>query len=290
MRKNAAVRRGTTDEPTPAGLLPMGVVALVVLLLALAVSGVLWRTTTGTIVVQRMTIRSTAVVDGNRRAPVDVSITTIQETSAGGSLERSFNSESATRPGYQRVDIGDTMELYDPTNDTIYETTQNAWEAATIRQIKASEPKGSHASFRMIAFGVPDGPDFVPGGTSVFEQQVRADLYSVAGRTTIEGRPALKLVPVHPNPPLAAGSGSHQILGTVYVAPETYYPIREVNRLPATVPGTSQTTVQTWSVYKVLPATMANRRLVSLTARHPQAVVVDSATAFIRASRRESGN
>ena len=38
----------------------------------------------------------------------------------------------------------------------------------------------------------------------------------------------------------------------------------------------------------VLPATPANKRPVSLTARHPRARVVDNAMAFLRASQSET--
>jgi hypothetical protein len=83
---------------------------------------------------------------------------------------------------------------------------------------------------------------------------------------------------------------------TVYVTPGSYEPIESVNRtrLPGVeyVNGTKSVGVRTisvtrWRTYRVLPATAANQRLLSLTARHPHARVVDNATAFLRAGQSE---
>ncbi len=92
----------------------------------------------------------------------------------------------------------------------------------------------------------------------------------VVGPTTINGRKAIKLVPIH-------GPGEYD------VAPGNYYPIREVVHYPS---GARVTT--TWSEYRVMPATAANERLLSLTARHPGARVDRSRADFLAAWKRLS--
>jgi hypothetical protein len=89
----------------------------------------------------------------------------------------------------------------------------------------------------------------------------------VAGPTTVDGRRAIKLVPVH-------GHGEYD------VAPGTYYPIREV------LPYASGSQIITWSEYRVVPATAANERLLSLEARHPGARVDHSRADFLAAWKR----
>jgi hypothetical protein len=90
----------------------------------------------------------------------------------------------------------------------------------------------------------------------------------VVGPTTVAGRRAIKLVPVH-------GPGEYD------VAPGTYYPIREVVQDPSGV-----RTITTWSAYRVVPATAANERLLSLEARHPGARVDHSRADFLAAYAR----
>ncbi|MDQ6807679.1 MAG: hypothetical protein M3065_22635 [Actinomycetota bacterium] len=90
----------------------------------------------------------------------------------------------------------------------------------------------------------------------------------VVGRTTVDGRRAIKLVPVH-------GSGEYD------VAPGTFYPIREVVRYPS-----GAGVITTWSEYRVIPAIPANERLLSLAARHPGARVDHSRADFLAAWKR----
>jgi len=92
----------------------------------------------------------------------------------------------------------------------------------------------------------------------------------VVGPTIVDGRKAIKLVPIH-------GTGEYD------VAPGTYYPIREVVE---DAPGAGVTI--TWSEYRVLPATPANERLLSLPARHPSARIDRSRADFIAADARLS--
>jgi hypothetical protein len=90
----------------------------------------------------------------------------------------------------------------------------------------------------------------------------------VAGATTVDGRRAIKLLPVH-------GSGEYD------VTPGTYYPIREVMHYPS-----GAVTTITWSDYRVVPATPATERLLSLEARHPHARVDHSRADFLAAYAR----
>ena len=76
----------------------------------------------------------------------------------------------------------------------------------------------------------------------------------MAGPTTIDGRRAIKLTSVR-------GQSRYEY----DVAPGTYYPVKQVFR----VPGITVTTI--YNEYRVLPATPANQRLLSLAARHPGA-------------------
>jgi len=241
----------------------------------------------GTIVVEVTRMTSTDVFSGQgaprQTTKQTVTSTSITETSATGTSQRDFISDSFMRPGYQEVDAGDSIQLYDPTDNTIYETTLRAWQAAVTRQMDRNEPKGAQSSSHGLEFVF----SFSPGRLSVFEQQLHAGLYKLAGRTRIAGRTVLKLVPTHGSVRLNQHSGVHEVLGTVYIAPRTGYPVKEIIRPPSGT-GISSTLVETWLTYKVLPATAANRELVSLTARHPTARVVDGATAFVRAQRAQT--
>lgn len=99
-----------------------------------------------------------------------------------------------------------------------------------------------------------------PMGT--IRRQLAAGKLRVAGRTTVEGHPAIRLVATHG-------------LAEDDVAPGTYAPLR-------TVTGTrGNTTTITYHDYRTLPATPANERLLDLTARHPQARVVHSDRAYL---------
>jgi hypothetical protein len=120
----------------------------------------------------------------------------------------------------------------------------------------------------------------------VYAQWLRDGSYKLAGRGTIGGRAALKLVQTSPLsfPHHSAGHGFESTT-IVYVTPGSYEPIETVARTK--LPGVRTTSVTRWQTYAVLPATQANQRLVSLTARHPHARVVYNAMAFVRASQSE---
>ena len=200
--------------------------------------------------------------------------------------QTSFTSDSFVRPGYQQVQTDNSLELYDPSDNTIYETTNRAWQAASLRQLERDQPKGSQWS-SSTQEAVSYGPSYVPGKTSIYEQQLRAHLYRLASHTEVDGRAALKLVPTRRSVPVSTHSAIHLVLGTVYVEPRTYYPIKEVTHT-GFGSGLGTTLVEDWLVYKVLPATATNLKLLSLTARHPGARVVHSATGYLAASNSES--
>ncbi|MEO8968211.1 MAG: hypothetical protein ABI355_11320, partial [Solirubrobacteraceae bacterium] len=113
-----------------------------------------------------------------------------------------------------------------------------------------------HAAFR------------VPSDSAVARAQLGR--LKVVGPTVVDGRNAIKLVPIH-------GPGEYD------VTPGTYYPIRLVI---ADAPG-AKTTI-TWSEYRVLPATPVNERLLSMAARHPGARIDRSRADFIAAWDRLS--
>jgi hypothetical protein len=160
----------------------------------------------GTIVVEVVRMDSatiqTAPGRAKHRTTVTVTGTTITETSGTGDEQSVFFQDSFTPPGYQQVETGNLLQLYDPTDNTIHVTTEHASQAATIRQMEKNAPKGSvSTSGTAIAYS-PGGANDAPGRMSVFEQQLRAHLYKLAGRTEINGRVALKLVPARRAVPL----------------------------------------------------------------------------------------
>ncbi len=241
----------------------------------------------GTIVIQQIRLASTVRFTQDKKRPASTSVittTTVTETSVKGDEQRVLSTTSFQGRGHQQVIAGNSLEFYDSSDDTIYTTTQQALQAATIRRMKRTAPKGSAVGIASVTFtGI--GGDDAPGRISVFEQQLRQHLYRLDGQTTIDGHPALRLVPSHRAVVLMnPDTGAHQLLGTVYLAPKTYYPIKEVTNTSNLVPGISDSLVEDWSEYRVLPATTANQRLVSLTALHPHARVVHSADAYLQAS------
>lgn len=127
-------------------------------------------------------------------------------------------------------------------------------EVWALQNSKHQYQMSVHAAFR------------VPGDTA--EAHVHLGKLKIAGTTTIDGRKAIKPVPVH-------GRGEYD------VTPGTHYPIREVVE---DSPGSRLTF--TWSEYRVLPATRANERLLSLAARHPGARIDHSRADFLVAWAR----
>jgi len=205
----------------------------------------------GTIVVEDQVVYDTPGAYTRRGGTSTVQ--NITETSVNGDQERVFVSGSFLPPGDQDVWTSNSQAIYEAADNTIYTGTVNN-----------------------------GGPMFSPGQTSVFKQQLDEHLYRLDGRSMIDGRAVLKLVPVQAA--LRRAGDAVDVFPTVYVSPKTYYPIRSV--APG-FPGSKVRVAEVinWRDYKVLPATAANRRLVSLTARHPHARVDDNAVAFQRAYR-----
>jgi hypothetical protein len=287
MRENAAMP-GDADShrASAASLVPIAIVAAAVLVLALLVHG----GSKGTIVVERITFSATTVHNGKTNRPARFVTTSIDETSADGTLQRSFTSNSITRPGYQQVSAGKTMQLYDPADNTVYVTTEQAQQRATSAEIRSTTPKGSH-----VIVGIGHGTSVghssatvqdVPGRTSIFQRRLRAGQFRLAGRTTIDGRAALKLVQTRATVlAIPNNAGGFESRDTVYVAPGTDNPIEEI--INSTLPDLRTTVVDRWQSYNVLPGTPANQRLLSLTARHPNARVSDNPLAYLRATQSE---
>jgi hypothetical protein len=100
----------------------------------------------------------------------------------------------------------------------------------------------------------------------------------VVARVTIDGHPTLKLAQAWYMTDLGA-NGEVGGYGTMYVTPSTYEPVRDV------LPNGKDTVVNTWLSYRVLPATRANLKLVSLTGLHPGAEVSHSAADFLLAEQ-----
>jgi hypothetical protein len=286
MQQNATMQ-GDADNRSMAlaSLLPMAAVAVIVLVVALIVSG----SETGTIVVER-TMMTAASVEGDRvqHAP-PTTITEITESSAGGTYQRSFKAESISRRGFQQLDVADRLELYDPLDNTIFETTQAAWERAVTDSIVGRGGPGQgegHVQYSSSTFFVSSAEAFTPGKRSVPAQQLLAHQYTLVGRTTLAGHPALKLVQSRPTEFAAFDhSPRYTSVSTEYVSPRTFDPIADFTRMR--LPNVKSTVVQRWRTYLVLPASRANQWRVSLTARHPHARVVVSARGYIRASQDE---
>jgi len=232
----------------------------------------------GTILIQKLTLRSWSTVRGTTsRAPLNT-LTTITETPANISNQQVFFS-STLAPGYQQANGPYTMELYDPVTGTIYATTQAAWLRDTDGQAQGAATTGAELNTGLM-YVAESGE--AGARTNIFEEQLQRHLFKIAGRTTVDGRAALKLVRsrgafIMMNP----DSGTFQDVSTVYVSPRSYALIKQV----ATTTG-GMTVVTNWSLYKVLPDTAANARMLSLRARHPQAHVVHGAAAFVAAENQ----
>jgi hypothetical protein len=210
----------------------------------------------GTIVIEDESVHD--VAGGYTQRADTYTIENITETSARGQQGRTFVTGSFMRPGYQNVWTSNWEAIYDPTDKTIYTGAENN-----------------------------GGPAFIPGDTSVFKQELDKHLYRLDGTSIVNGRAALKLVPVQAA--LRRAGDAVDVSPTVYVSPKTYYPIRLVTPAPpgAKVPIAE---VANWLTYQLLPATAANQRLVSLSARHPRAHLIESAVAMQRVYRHEHLN
>ena len=283
MRENAAMHGGA-DRPkaSAAALLPVALVAAVVLAVALVVKG----GETGTIVIERTSISAFSTENGRTEHAPPSYFTEITEAAADGTEQRTFIADSLSRPGFQQLSGGRMMQLYDPLNNTVFETTLSAWKRAVDAEM-GIRTSGTGSSVRQVsAHFYSLGSEFGPGRESIPQQQLRAHQSRISGRTTIDGRPALELIQHQQNPlPSHGGSTEEPFVSIEYVEPGTYDPIEEITK--STFAGIKQTVIDRWASYTVLPADSKTQRLVSLTARHPGARIVISARGYVQADQSE---
>jgi hypothetical protein len=220
------------------------------------------------------------------------------ELSPAGVEQGSVDTTSFMDRGFEVMTSGNNEAVYDPTNNTVYETTQDAELAASFKQATQearklqqrlkSNPPSAKASQRTTTTVVRPGTKLYGALVGLTEPGLSglSDMFvphvgrheRVVARVTIDGSPALKLAQAWYMTDLGA-MGEVGGYGTMYVTPKTYKPVRDV------LPGGKDTTTNNWLSYRVLPATTANLKLVSLTALHPKATVSHSATGFLRAEQ-----
>jgi hypothetical protein len=220
----------------------------------------------------------------------------ITETPVGSGAQNEINlgGPSVTN-GVQIGEVNGNNELYDPANNTVYISSEYGADITTgarpgtyvLKLPKlADAPPGTGAAEYNAHLPLPfpitaaqaqalrDGtaapelliratgpyrvkitPAFrTPVATSAIQAQLKAGKLRVDGPTTVDGRKAIKLTSIH-------GPYGYEY----YVAPGTYYPIKQVFRSRAV------TVTTIYSEYRVLPETPANQLLLSLAARHPGA-------------------
>jgi hypothetical protein len=270
MRENAAMH-GDADHhrASAASLVPIAVIAVGLVLLALLVAG----NRTGTIVVQRV-VEPMSQINGPR---TEISFLTVTETSASGTVTRylseSWFGASAARR-YGSAVAGATLEQYIPADNTVYVMSDAAYNAANRAYIARRFPHEQVRTAPLLSF---DGSWLTPGHKSFFQVQLERHNYQLAGRTSIDGRPALKLVPApgRGTIPFSPGLRGQMQLQPAYVSPGSYDPIEE---------RSDGSVRDLWTEYSVLPATNANERRLSLTFEYPHAHISYSAAAYLRAA------
>jgi hypothetical protein len=157
------------------------------------------------------------------------------------------------------TDAPDNSQLYDATTNTIYSV--NAPGLSQVKQGRPAPapplkqpPAGEQPSRQEVPKGQAASPSDDPIRAKVLAMLDNGAV-SAAGRTTVEGRDALKL---------ASADGSL----TIFVDPQTYDPI-EWNLSGGDGTGT---TVH-FTTYERLPETSATASLFDLQAQHPTARV-----------------
>jgi hypothetical protein len=211
--------------------------------------------------------------------------------------------------GVQSGEVNGNNELYDPKNDTVYISSQFGSDIIkgprpgtyiytlpkdfypagtsgpvppplTITAAQANALRNGTAHVLMLrengrvtaVTGVHlkiTAIDRTPVEFVEIRAQLKAGKFKVSGTTAIDGRQAIKLVGVHGN-----------YIREYDVAPGTYAPIREIMDIPPIV------TTFTYNEYRVLPATPANMRLLSLSVRHPNARVDRNHADYLAAAKR----
>jgi hypothetical protein len=190
------------------------------------------------------------------------------------------------------------LQLYDPRRDTIYTrpspppyTVRPAGAghyrlspggAATIT-ISAAELRALRDGRDTIVWTDPQHPSVVPFSSLVQQPlDIRATALAllrsphpqVRRGVRFAGRPALEI------------SGAGRIPGSrdsYYVAPRTYRPLGVVHHF------TGETVTVRFTVYRRLPGTAANRRLVTLPGAHPRARIDTTAAGYSAAAKRLFG-
>jgi hypothetical protein len=237
----------------------------------------------------------------------------ITETPVGSGPQNEVNlGGPSVNGGVEFGEVNGNYELYDPGTNTVYISSQFGADITPGRRAGTfvyTLPKVSHAPPRSAAADLnahmpppltitaaqakalregTAGVTVVPNHrratsnhlkitpafrttdeTAQIRSQLKAGKLKVSGPITIDGRRAIRLI---------GGRG-----GTTEeydVAPAVYTPIREIDRSPGYL------TVMTYSEYRVLPATPANARLLSLAFRHPTARVDRNHADFLAAQAR----
>ena len=260
-------------------LAPMALAAVVVVLVAVLVAG----GQDGTIVVQRVLTGLAPSVGAKvrwARAPA----TSIIETSRQGAVLGLLVSSSSA--GGTTVVAGDRLEFYDPSDNTIYETTETALRRTTgLQELPYGLGVGTFGDSGKSV--LRPAPSFIPGQASIYQQELEAGLARTGPTVRLDGRTVLELLPVRrPAAPVPLRN-LIELRTSVYVTPQSYDPVEQVL---TTGPYRNQRSFyERWLTYRVLPATTANLRLLSLRALHPHPRVVRGARTYLRALQRSLG-
>jgi hypothetical protein len=237
----------------------------------------------------------------------------ITETPVGSGPQNEVNlGGPSVNGGVEIGEINGNNELYDPKRNTVYISSQFGADITpgrrsgtfiyTLPKIR-NAPAGSAAADQNAHMPPPltitaaqaralrDGTaavDVLPNNrratsnhlkitpafrvtdeTAEIRSELKAGKLRVTGPITVDGRRAIKLVGGH-------GSATEEY----DIAPGTYVPIREIHRWTGTI------VTLTYSEYRVLPATAANARLLSLAFRHPTARVDRNHADYLAAQSR----
>ena len=143
----------------------------------------------------------------------------------------------------------------------------------------AESPVGHHIPFHLKLTVVP--ATHFPSDIASIRRLLRTHRLTVDGLTTVDGHRAIKLTSVTfkaARPDQVTDSGLE-----FYVDPRTYRPIKEIVSRPPLFRSS-----QTFTEYRTLPINAANERLLSLTARHPDARVDRNPSDYRRAAGMRS--
>ena len=173
------------------------------------------------------------------------------------------------RSGNRRLEIasvGGTVQLYDPVTNTIYTSSsqpKDSGSAAKVESEKKAAAVAAAGSDVKATRGVASGDRYLAKILGLLDSgQVHE-----AGRVTVDGRPAIRLV---------SDDGSVTLL----VAADGYEP------LEWRVSEDGRTAVTSFPTYEHLPADETTAGLLSLTARHPDATIDDAPADYEAAFER----